>query len=343
MKSRINGRLARATYATAAAVVAVGLIGGTSSADAQTLAGLQTAARTTHHHGNGWTTPPATFTDPTLSTSGSTDVTSAAAADTATQTADTTSAAADTTSTASTAAAATTDASTTGGAMPVGNLPGWNQTLAQDFTTNVSAGSFPGPYASSFMSYNGFTDTSGIGVYDQNIISANDGVLNLALHTNSLGVPLGAAPIPLVNGQWGGQTYGRFSVRMRSDALSGYGAAFLLWSDANNWNDGEIDFPEGNLDGTAWAHNHVIGNPTDDNLDADTGVDFTGWHTYTIDWTPTLLSYEVDGTVVAQTTSNIPSKPLHWVMQVGTNGSRPASSTAGNVQIDWATVYSYNP
>lgn len=239
--------------------------------------------------------------------------------------------------------ATTPDATLTGAAMPVGDLPGWHQVLAQDFDTDVADGAFPGPYATSWMSYNGFPDTSGVGDYDQSIISVNNGLLNLAVHTNALGKPLGAAPIPLVGNKWGGQTYGRFSVRMRADSMANYGAAFLLWSDANNWNDGEVDFPEGNFDGTAWAHNHCPGNPAQNCLAVDTGVTFTSWHTYTIDWTPTSLSYEIDGQVVAQTDSNIPSKPLHWVMQVGTNGTKPDPSVSGTVQIDWATVYTYNP
>lgn len=227
--------------------------------------------------------------------------------------------------------------------MPVGNLPGWKQVLAQDFTSNVAQGSFPGPYANSFMSYNGFPDSSGVGWFDQSIISAQGGLLDLNVHTSAAGKPLGAAPIPLVNGKWGGQTYGRFSVRMRADAMPGFGAAFLLWSDANNWNDGEIDFPEGKFDGTGWAFDHCVGNPSSNCLAVDTGKTFPTWHTYTIDWTPSSLSYELDGKVIAKTTSNIPSKPLHWVMQVGTNGSKPAANVSGKVQIDWATVYTYNP
>ena len=58
------------------------------------------------------------------------------------------------------------------------------------------------------------------------------------------GQPQSAAVVPLVNGQWGGQLYGRYEVRFRSDEIPGYKLAFLLWPDTNNWAEGEIDFPE---------------------------------------------------------------------------------------------------
>lgn len=226
--------------------------------------------------------------------------------------------------------------------MPVGNLPGWTQVLAEDFTAPVAAGSFPGADASHWMSYNNFSDTSGDGWYDQSIISSHDGMLDLYVHTAG-GKALGAAPVPLVNGTWGGQTYGRFSVRMRADSMPGYGAGFLLWPDSGNWKEGEVDFPEGGFNGAPWAYDHTIGNPSVNWVAYQSKMSFQDWHTYTIDWTPSRLSYEIDGVVVASTTANVPSTPFHWVMQVGTTGVVPAASVAGHVDIDWATIYRYTP
>lgn len=226
--------------------------------------------------------------------------------------------------------------------MPVGDLPGWKQTFSDDFTAPLASGAFPGPYASKWVSYNNFYDTSHAGWYDQSIISAHDGNLDINLHTAN-GKALGAAPVPLVNGQWGGQVYGRFSVRMKSDSLSGYGAGFLLWNDSGNWNDGEIDFPESDLSETVKGYNHCVGNASVNCLAFDTGVLYTSWHTYTIDWTPASVKYEIDGVVVATDTANVPSKSLHWVMQVATRGSTPDPSLNGHLLIDWATIYSYAP
>ena len=223
-------------------------------------------------------------------------------------------------------------------AMPVGDLPGWKQIFSDDFSTPVARGGFPGPYAAKWLSYTGFPDSSHKGWYDQSIISAQDGVLDLFLHTKN-GVALGAAPVPLVNGAWGGQSYGRFSVRMKSDALPGYGIGFLLWPDSEVWSDGEIDFPEGGLDTVPHAYNHCLDNPAVNCLVVNGSTKYSDWHTYTIDWTPSKLSFLIDGAEIGSTTSNIPSKPLHWVMQVATTGVTPDPAIAGHLLIDWATIY----
>ncbi len=225
--------------------------------------------------------------------------------------------------------------------MPVGNLPGWTQTFTEDFKTPVARGGFPGPYAGKWMSYNGFPDGTNTGRYDSSIISVHDGVLDMNLHTRD-GVARGAAPVPLVNGQWGGQLYGRFSVRMKSDSLPGYGPAFLLWNDSGNFDDGEVDFPESDLSENSKGYNHCVGNAKANCLVVDTGFSYTDWHTYTINWTPTRVNLELDGKSVGSSTS-VPYRPLHWVMQVATRGLVPDPSINGHMLIDWATVYKYTP
>ncbi|MET3804364.1 hypothetical protein ABIB25_001359 [Nakamurella sp. UYEF19] len=222
--------------------------------------------------------------------------------------------------------------------MPVGNLPGWKQVFSDDFTTPVVLGGFPGPYKSKWLSYNGFADTSGNGRYNQKIISMHNGQMDLYLHSEK-GVPQGAAPVPLVGGRWGGQKYGRFTVRYRADWTPGYGAGWLLWPDSGHWNDGEIDFPEGGLSQTQEAFNHCVGHARDNCLVVNTGVTFVDWHTATIEWSPRGVFYILDGKTVASDTRNIPVKALHWVLQTGTSGNKPAASTTGHVLIDWVSIY----
>lgn len=232
-------------------------------------------------------------------------------------------------------------ASPSGAEVPVGDLPGWKQVLREDFTGATSI--FPGGYGTWWSSYNGFSDTSHKGWYDQSIISVHDGVLDLNLHTQN-GVPLGAAPIPLVNGQWGGQVYGRFSVRMKIDQpLPGYGAGFLLWPDSGNWNDGEVDFPESDLGENAKGYVHCLGNASVNCTWVDSGARYTDWHTYTIDWTPWAINLLIDGNIIASNTDSVPSSPMHWVMQMATHGVTPDPSLDGHVLIDWATIYAYLP
>lgn len=228
--------------------------------------------------------------------------------------------------------------------IPIGDLPGWRQTFSDDFTTPVAAGRFTdSTYASRWATYDGFSDTAGVGVYSNDGVSVHGGVLDMDVRTVH-GVPRAAAVVPLVDGRWGGQRYGRFSVRMQADAVDGYGAAFLLWSDTNDWDDGEVDFPEGSLSSTVFANNHCPGDPEQKCVSVPLrGVTFQQWHTYTIDWTPDRLAFEVDGSVVASTTVDIPRRSLHWVMQVGTVDGVPPADASGHVRVDWATAYRYAP
>ena len=226
--------------------------------------------------------------------------------------------------------------------MPVGNLPGWKQVFADDFNSTVARGSFPGPYANKWTSYSGFTDTFKHGDYNKGIISAQNGNLDLYLHSVN-GRPQGAAPIPLVNGRWGGQTYGRFSVRLRGDALKGYGMGYILWPDSGDWHEGEVDFPESGMDDVAKAYNHCLSDPAKNCLAANSNAHYTSWHTYTTDWTPQRITFSIDGKVLATTTSNIPRKPLHWVMATSTTASGPSTSISGHLYLDWAVIYTYAP
>jgi hypothetical protein len=236
---------------------------------------------------------------------------------------------------------AATSNSTSSTSMPVGDQPGWKQVFTDDFNTNIAQGQFPGPYAGKWQSYDNFSDTYRTGTYNQDIISVANGVMDLNLRSVN-GRPQIAAPVPLVTGKWGGQKYGKFSVRFRADALQGYKTAWLLWPDSDNWNQGEIDFPEGDLTGTMWGFNHCINNPSKNCGWVDTKKTFTDWHIATVEWTPSAVKLIMDGTTVLNQTTDVPQNPMHWVLQTETNG-KPNTSVSGKVQIDWATIYAYNP
>ena len=261
-----------------------------------------------------------------------------------------------------------TASDTSGQPVPIGNLPGWKQVFYDDFQgESVSTGQFSGcssnPYTcsdlpsatqSKWADYpDGWSDTAGTCDYEPSqTLSISGGVLNMFIHTSSSGACMTAAPIaklPDPVDSSNGQLYGMYSVRMKSDPVPGYLAAFLLWPDNGIWpQDGEIDFPNGNLNGTVDAFMHHQGGTSGSDQDYYlTNTTFSDWHTYTIEWTPSYVKFLLDGQVIGDSTdpSEIPDTPMHWVMQTESDldGIKPAASAQGNLQIAWAAVWSYDP
>ncbi len=237
---------------------------------------------------------------------------------------------------------APTAAAPSGEAMPVGDLPKWKQVFTDDFTTEAAPGSFQRLYGSRWATYHGFNDTYGNGRYDRNFISTKGGLMDFDLRSVN-GQPISYAPAPIVTKAWEGQTYGRFTARMRADALPGWKTAWLLWPDSNNWNEGEVDFPESGLTGTMYGFNHCIGTPSKNCYWVNSGARFTDWHTVTIEWAPNKLTYILDGRVLGTTTTSVPSTPMHWILQTETESTKPAPNVAGHLQVDWVAVYTYRP
>jgi Glycosyl hydrolases family 16 len=255
-----------------------------------------------------------------------------------------------------------------GQTVPIGNLPGWNQVFYDDFQgESVSTGQFSGcssnPYTcsdlpsatiSKWADYpDGWLDTAGNCEYEPSqTLSISGGILNMFIHTSSSGTCMTAAPIaklPDPVDSSNGQLYGMYSVRMRSDPVPGYLVAFLLWPDNGDWpEDGEIDFPNGDLDSSMDAFMHHEGATSGSDQDYYlTNTTLADWHTYTIEWTPNYVKFLIDGQVIGDSTdaSEIPDTPMHWVMQTESdlNAPQPAASAQGNLQIAWAAVWSYDP
>ena len=150
--------------------------------------------------------------------------------------------------------------------MPVGNLPGWRQVFADDFRTAVPLGRFPAAVSQRWWAYpTSYHDTSNHGTYDPGRTTRiSGGLMRIHLYTAG-GRARVSAPVPRIpgtasrsNGSPGGLRYGRYSVRFRADPVPGdYKTAWLLWPDSGRWPaDGEIDFPEGNLDRDHRAYVH---------------------------------------------------------------------------------------
>ena len=241
-----------------------------------------------------------------------------------------------------------------GAALPVGNLPGWTQVFTEDFTGgNVPIGGFPGAaYGAKWSAnyFDGTPDTAGqmdggkSGYYPSKVLSVHDGVLDMYLHSEN-GIPMGAAPAPKLEGNqprpFNSQLYGRYSVRFKSDALKGFKTAWLLWPDSGLWpQDGEIDYPEGEVSGNFYAAMHGTG-PNQDVIDVfEANTSFTSWHIATTEWSPGRVEFFLDGRSIGVSTSAIPNKPMHYVIQ--TESCLPACplpGISGHVYVDWVAIW----
>jgi Bacterial Ig domain/Glycosyl hydrolases family 16 len=249
-----------------------------------------------------------------------------------------------------TSAAATASRSPSGLAMPTADLPGWRQIFRDDFNTTVPMGSFPAAVSSKWGAYSApGRDTSKLGAYrPDRTVSIAGGVLTKYIHTEN-GVPMVAGLVPKVTGSSPyGQKYGRYAIRFRTDRLPGYKMAWMLWPDSsNNQVDGEIDWPEMNLDGTAiWGFVHRTNQTnSDDQAWFKKPAVLSNWHTAVIEWKPNLVVVLLDGVEVGRTTKRIPKTAMHWVLQTETAlhlTSKPSATVKGNVQIDWVAAWAYD-
>jgi hypothetical protein len=304
----------------------------------------------------------ATDTTPTDTTATDTTPTDTTVTDTTT-TDSSTLAGADPLTTIGLTSGAPTATDPSGAAMPTGNLPGWTQVFSDNFQTSVPVGGFsgcnsgssimtstctglPSTVSSQLFAYpDGWTDTSGNGTYSPSqVLSIQNGMLDYYLHTTD-GVHMVAAVVPKIPGgvDDGGLQYGAYAIRFKSDLIPGYKAAFLLWPDSGTWpQDGEIDFPEGDLDSNFSAFMHQLGASSGSQQDAYTTSDtFQEWHTAVIEWTPTMCRFILDGQVIGTSISLIPNTPMHWVLQAETalSGS-PSDDVSGHVDVAWIAAYS---
>ena len=240
--------------------------------------------------------------------------------------------------------------------MPVGDLPGWKQVFAEDFTQgDVPLGAFPGPAYQARWSAgykDGTPDTAGqasggkSGYYPTKVLSVANGVLDWFVHSEN-GVFMGAAPTPRIPNastsppRANSLLYGRVSVRFKADSLAGYKTAWLFWPDSGVCpRDGEIDFPEGALNDIIYGAAHFAA-PVDGFDKFDSASKFTSWHVATTEWSPGRVEFLLDGRTLGVSTTHVPATPMHFILQTEACLPKcPAPQTQGHVQLDWIAVWS---
>jgi beta-glucanase (GH16 family) len=202
--------------------------------------------------------------------------------------------------------------------------------------------------------YNGFA-TNGTSRWSPDMVRVADGELQIIGTGRD---PTGAANVSgglcWCRGN-GVQTYGRWQVRARFDAGTGFGQAMLLWPQSERWpEDGEIDFvetPTGTKQ-TAVATVHW-GSTADHRQDSDRlAGDFTQWHVYTVEWRPGSVKVTMDSSVLYDSTlsanpPDIPRTAMYLALQQepGPFGQNwvpaPTAATPAQVvmHVDWVKLY----
>jgi beta-glucanase (GH16 family) len=138
-------------------------------------------------------------------------------------------------------------------------------------------------------------------------------------------------------------TYGVFEARIWTPAGRGMWPAF--WSDGQIWpNDGEIDTLEAyGTDNSQFHYYYPGGGPGGS---ANVPGATAGWHTYTTDWEPGIITWYYDGRKVWQLTNanlaagqTISSSPQYLILNLGLNSAQSMSPAA--LRVDYVRVWQH--
>lgn len=245
-------------------------------------------------------------------------------------------------------------------------MRGWIPTLIEDFDVAKPMGQVINSpeYKDKITAYATGWKTSGpwkTGMYDNGRLSVENSCLvsNIATVTDSRGTwPRVTAWRPKISpaSPWG-VDHGRFVLRFRiPKPIPGYKIAWLLWPDSGKWpRDGEIDFPEQNLNGTdvvrGFMHRQGATQGSDQkSCKGPTRADNGQWHTAEITWKPgdwrtRICQFRWDGLNIGKWTlpaDRIPNTNMHWVVQtepqLGT-WDPPSPRVSGRIEVDWFAAY----
>jgi beta-glucanase (GH16 family) len=225
--------------------------------------------------------------------------------------------------------------------MPVGDLPGWHQVLADNF---IGSALNPDDWRLYWGTPGGDPD----GWFDPDHVSVSNGELVIGGYRDpadgNAWATGGVSSSPALS-----QTYGKYLVRFRMDSGRGIAHAILLWPSDNSWPP-EIDFSEDNGGARQSDYATLHYGASNTMVQNQTSVDLTQWHTMGVEWTPGHLVYTMDGRPWASVANaNVPSTPMALDIQTqawgcGTSSweACPDSTTPShvNMYVDWAVAYS---
>lgn len=223
--------------------------------------------------------------------------------------------------------------------MPTTPVPGWREVFADDFTGSALD-------LSRWFTYDGEPGGDPGGWFATSHVSVTNGNLVIAGYRD-----------PAYGGKWvtGGvsdrpglvQTYGKYLVRFRCEAGTGIAHAILLWPADNSWPP-EIDFSEDNGSDRQTTYSTLHYGLTNTQVQRQTAVDLTQWHTVGVEWMPGRLVYTLDGSIWSTVTSpHVPASPMALAIQTqawaaGDNWERGVDATTPaqvNLYVDWVVAY----
>lgn len=161
------------------------------------------------------------------------------------------------------------------------------------------------------------------------------------------------------------QTYGAFFARLKADSQPSslfYSNIFLLWPQNNDWPP-EIDIYEdggvrNSTSNTVYDAGACANNPTSQCLQQNVqsngnsgGVPNTDteWHTYGVEWTPSGVTWLIDGRVVytasagqVQSPATLPDQPMYMDLQSENLQGGGASGQMETMSVDWVTQFGWN-
>jgi len=227
--------------------------------------------------------------------------------------------------------------------VPAGNLPGWRLTYSQDFGGSTMP--------TGWGAYTGEPGGDPYGYWDPANVSVSNGELHLRTTANDDPQMANASSTGGVGFYGNPQVYGMYLVRMKGDYEPGLQISniLLLWPTDNNVWPPEIDFYEdegGSRNGFAAA---LHPGPDGDDccvINNSFAVSATQWHTYGIMWTPTSITYTIDGRPAGVVQESQLSPPAQWPnipmnldLQSQNLGSAQPNGSVETMTVAWIAEY----
>jgi hypothetical protein len=225
------------------------------------------------------------------------------------------------------------------GTSPPSSMAGWQLTYSTDFPGN----SLP----SGWLAYNGEPGGDPQGNWEPSNVEVGGDALHL------MATPSGQGGVQFYGNP---QTYGMYLVRMKGDYEPGLSINNLaiLWPAQQGVWPPEVDFFQdaGGSRQTFSASLHVgpdgnggccvIASPTQDS-------NGTAWHTYGVEWTPSAITYTIDGQVWASVSRSSLSSPDQWptiamnlTLQSQNQASSQPNGTIETMTVAWVAEYAMN-